>query len=89
MAWVATNNKAALGITEDIPVVLRARMFEALAPYLNPKLKSTEIPHVGSSERETYPSLPATKALLETFLANELPAPGPEVDKRFLGRVKS
>ena len=46
MARIANNDVKALGITEDVPLVLRARMYEALAPYLRPKLKSTEISHV-------------------------------------------
>ena len=53
MAMIAINNKAALGITEDVPITLRARMYEALAPYTAPKMKSTELSVTSDTEYET------------------------------------
>ena len=52
MALIATNSREALGLSEDenIPISLRAKMFEALAPYIAAKNRSTEITHVDSGE---------------------------------------
>ncbi len=43
MALIANNDKEALGITEDVPIALRARMYEALAPYIAPRLRTSEV----------------------------------------------
>ncbi len=45
MARVAMNDTEALGLAEGetIPVTLRARMFEALAQYVAPKRRATEL----------------------------------------------
>ncbi len=45
MARVAMNDVEALGLVdgETIPVTLRAKMYEALAPYIAPKRRSTEL----------------------------------------------
>ena len=45
MARVAMNDAEALGLPEGetIPITLRARMFEALAQYVAPKRRSTEL----------------------------------------------
>ena len=67
MARIANNDKAALGITEDIPIALRARMYEALAPYLQPKLKSTEI-----SVELDRPEINGSLSVTEKFIADAL-----------------
>jgi hypothetical protein len=45
MARVAMNDAEALGFPEGetIPVTLRAKMYEALAPYVAPKRRATEL----------------------------------------------
>ena len=43
MAWIASNNKEALGITEDVPIAIRAQMLKELAPYVAYKLKAVEV----------------------------------------------
>ena len=45
MAWIAMNDADALGLPdgEAIPITLRAKMFEALAPYVAPKRRATEL----------------------------------------------
>ena len=45
MARIAMNDTKALGLPEGetIPITLRARMFEALAPFVAPKRRSTEL----------------------------------------------
>ena len=43
MALIASNNKSALGISDDVPIAIRAQMFKELAPYVAYKLKAIEI----------------------------------------------
>jgi hypothetical protein len=45
MARVAMNDTEALGLAdgETIPITLRAKMFDALAPYVAPKRRATEL----------------------------------------------
>ena len=67
MAMIACNHKKALGITEDIPITLRAKMYEALAPYLQPKLKSSAI-SLEVERTGTNGSLAATDKLIADML---------------------
>jgi hypothetical protein len=67
MALIATNNREALGITEDVPIALRARMYEALAPYIAPRLRTSEVTlHEG--EQAQNGSLDVTKKFIENLL---------------------
>lgn len=43
MAHIASNNRKILGISEDVPIAVRAQMFKELAPYVAYKLKAIEI----------------------------------------------
>lgn len=43
MALIASNDKQALGITEDVPISIRAQMYKELAPYVAFKLRAVEI----------------------------------------------
>ena len=43
MAWIASNDKEALGIAEDVPISIRAQMFKELASYVAYKLKAVEV----------------------------------------------
>lgn len=43
MANVAANNRKALGISDDVPIAIRAQMFKELASYVTYKLKAIEV----------------------------------------------
>ena len=69
MALIANNDKEALGITEDVPIALRARMYEALAPYIAPRLRTSEVTvHEGEHERGSLDAL-------HQIIANLTPRP--------------
>ncbi len=55
MALIATNSKKALGLSEDetIPIALRAKMYEALAPYIAAKNRAVEVTHADPAEGHT------------------------------------
>ena len=40
MAWIASNDKEALGIAEDVPISIRAQMFKELGSYIRRVWKS-------------------------------------------------
>jgi len=67
MARIANNDKEALGLTEDVPIALRARMYEALAPYIAPRLRTSEVTlHEG--ERAQKVSVEATAKFITDLL---------------------
>ena len=43
MALIASNDKEALGITEDVPITVRAQMYRELATYTAYRLKAVEV----------------------------------------------
>ena len=43
LAFIATNDREALGLAEDVPIALRARAYADLAGYVAPKRRATEV----------------------------------------------
>ena len=61
LAYVANNDKEALGIEDDVPIALRAKAYADLAQYIAPKRLATELLQVDARQQSLQIGLPATE----------------------------
>ena len=82
LAFIATNDREALGLAEDVPIALRARAYADLAGYVAPKRRATEVSAPNDESLADVVAGVNSMSVTERWLEKELAAIEASADPR-------